>query len=417
MGSILARNRVYLALIVAAAALPRAIVLGYERGRILNEFVEKSDDFASTWVSSGAFGFIPHVPSAYTQPLYGWFLAALYWPLSRNWLVVGVAQIAVAVATALLVYLIGSRYISQRAGFIAAIVSTLHPYLVWHDVHVNREILDQFVGAAVFLLVLVVAGRRSFPLAALLGLALGLAVLGNSRLLVLPVLVAAYLLWQRANARTVAVVLVATALTVTPWIVRNKVVIGCAALTTDSRALWKANNVNTYDTLAAGKWLDDVPLRGQPPSPQDANREYDKTGQLVRIDECRQMRHYQRETLRFWRDHPGEKAKLVAQATRMFWDPRPTLTDGGTAEGGHRSLRTWSEALFALPVFAFAALGLRSVSRRFLVLALSFLAYETLMAAVFAGATRYRVAWDFVLALLAAAALDRLLAHRARAAR
>ena len=129
------------------------------------------------------------------------------------------------------------------------------------------------------------------------------------------------------------------------------------------------------------------------------------------------MRDYQRETLRFWRDHPGEKVKLVVQATRMLWDPRPTLTDGGTAEGGHRTLRTWSEALWALPIFVLAAFGLRSVSRRFLVLALSFLAYETVMAAVFAGATRYRVTWDFVLALLAAAALDRLIAHRASAAR
>jgi Dolichyl-phosphate-mannose-protein mannosyltransferase len=417
MASILARNRIYLAVIVAAAALPRAIVLGYERDRILNEFVEKSDDFASTWVSSGAFGFIPNIPSAYTQPLYGWFLAALYWPLSRNWFVVGTAQIAVAVATALLVYVIGSRYISQRAGFIAAIISTLHPYLVWHDVHVNREILDQLVGAAVFLLVLVVAGRRSFPMAAVLGLALGLAVLGNSRLLALPLVVAGYLLWQRASARTVVVVLAATALTITPWVVRNSIVVGCAALTTDSRALWKANNLNTYDTLADGKWLDDVPLRGQPPSPQDANREYDKTGQIVLIDECKQMRDYQRKTLRFWRDYPGEKVKLAAQAIRMLWDPRPTLTDGGTAEGGHRTLRTWSEALWALPVFVLAAFGLRSVSRRFLVLALLFLGYETVMAAVFAGATRYRVAWDFVLALLAAAALDRMIAQRARAAR
>lgn len=404
-------------MIVTAAALPRAIVLAYERGRILKEFVEKSDDFASTLVSSGSYGFIPNVPSAYTQPLYGWFLALLYWPFSRHWLVVGVAQIAVAVATALLVYLIGSRYVSKRAGFIAALVSTLHPYLVWHDVHVNREILDQFVGAAVFLLVLVVAARRSFSTAALLGVALGLAVLGNSRLVALPLVVAGFLLWQRANARTVGVVLAAAALTVSPWLIRNSVVIGCVALTTDSRALWKANNLNTYETLASGKWLDDVPLRGQPPSPQDANRHYDKTGRIVRIRECTQMRLYQKETLRFWREHPDEKAKLAAQATRMLWDPRPTHTEGGTADDGPRALRTWTEALFAVPVFALAALGLRFVSRRFLVLALCFLAYETVMAGLFAGATRYRVAWDFVLALLAAAALDRVIAHRARAAR
>ncbi len=41
-------------------------------------------------------------------------------------------------------------------------------------------------------------------------------------------------------------------------------------------------------------------------------------------------------------------------------------------------------------------------------LALSFVVYETAAAWVFAGTTRYRVPWDFVLALLAAAALDRI---------
>jgi len=41
-----------------------------------------------------------------------------------------------------------------------------------------------------------------------------------------------------------------------------------------------------------------------------------------------------------------------------------------------------------------------------------FLGYETVAAWVFAGTTRYRVTWDFVLALLAAAAVDRLLERR-----
>ena len=46
-----------------------------------------------------------------------------------------------------------------------------------------------------------------------------------------------------------------------------------------------------------------------------------------------------------------------------------------------------------------------------------FTAYETLAAMLFAGATRYRVPWDFVLALLAGAAVDRLLARRSSAIR
>ena len=92
-----------LVLVAAAAAAPRLAALGIEREEILEEYVEKSDTFARTLVASGTFGFLPDVPSAYTQPLYAWFLAGLYWPLERSWVVVGLAQIALAVATALLV--------------------------------------------------------------------------------------------------------------------------------------------------------------------------------------------------------------------------------------------------------------------------------------------------------------------------
>jgi hypothetical protein len=77
--------------VAAAAALPRLAALAIERDDILEEYVEKSDTFATTLVSSGTFGFLPDVPSAYTQPLYAWFLAGLYWPLERSWVVVGLA--------------------------------------------------------------------------------------------------------------------------------------------------------------------------------------------------------------------------------------------------------------------------------------------------------------------------------------
>ena len=120
--------------------MPRLAVLAVERNDVLTRYVEKSDTFARTLVASGTFGFLPGVPSAYTQPLYAWFLAGLYWPLERTWLVVGLAQIAVATATVLVVLAIGRRLSSVTTGVIAALVATLHPYLVWHDVHVNRGV-------------------------------------------------------------------------------------------------------------------------------------------------------------------------------------------------------------------------------------------------------------------------------------
>jgi hypothetical protein len=47
-------------------------------------------------------------------------------------------------------------------------------------------------------------------------------------------------------------------------------------------------------------------------------------------------------------------------------------------------------------------------------LSLLLLAYQWGVAMIFVGATRYRVPWDFVLALLAASALAGLLARRAQ---
>ena len=79
-------------------------------------------------------------------------------------------QILVAVATSIVVFETGRRFLSARIGLIAAVIATLQPYLVWHDVHGNREILDQLLGAALFGLTLLTIARRS----AWLGVALGL---------------------------------------------------------------------------------------------------------------------------------------------------------------------------------------------------------------------------------------------------
>jgi Dolichyl-phosphate-mannose-protein mannosyltransferase len=396
-------------IVVAAAVLPRLVVLAVERGAILRSFVEKSDTFARTFVATGTYGFVPGEPSAYTQPLYGWFLIPLYWIFGRHWLVVGLAQIAVAACTAVIVLWIGRRFLSQRAGLVAAVFATLNPYLIWHDVHVNREILDQLAAAALFLLVLLAARSGRLALAAAAGATAGVAILGNSRLAALPLLLAAYLAWhQRGRAIPLVAVLLATAaVVIAPWVVRNRVQVGCFAITTDAHALWKANNVNTYATLAAGKWLDDVPpLPGAPvQTPEYETPIYASTGRILQIDECAQMRLYEHATIQFWKHHPGEKAKLAVQATRMLWQPEQTRTDGGPPSG---RLKAWSEAVWTIPMYLLALAGIFLVARSFAALALIFLLYNTAAAWVFAGATRYRVSFDFVLALLAAAAIDRL---------
>jgi 4-amino-4-deoxy-L-arabinose transferase-like glycosyltransferase len=406
-------RKAHLWLIALAAIVPRVVVLIHERDDILTSFTDKSDDFALTFVHHGTFGLVPGDPSAYTQPLYGFFLVPVYWIFGREWWSVGFAQILVATATAFLVYLIGVRLLSRAAGTFAAVVATLNPYLVWHDVHLNREILDQLLAAALVLCVLVAADRRSLAWAFAAGVYGGLAILGNVRLAALPVVVALYLLVRNGWSWAPVAVLAAAALTVAPWVVRNRAEVGCFALTTDGRALWKANNLQTYDLLSHGKWIDDAQdPPGHPfPNPEEARVIYQRGGGNSDIDECANQSYYQHRAWLFVRDHPGAKAKLAGLAVRMEWDPRTTAS---ATDSGHGAVRTWAQPVYTSLLYALGLLGLLYAPRRFAALALAILAYQTLAAVVFVGATRYRIPTDFLIALLAAAVFERVFGRRLR---
>jgi 4-amino-4-deoxy-L-arabinose transferase-like glycosyltransferase len=397
--------------VVAAAAIPRLAALAVERDDILEAYVEKSDTFATTLVESGTFGFLPEVPSAYTQPLYAWFLAALYWSLERSWLVVGLAQVVVAVGTALVVLAIGRHLSSVRTGVIAALVATLHPYLVWHDVHVNREIVDGLLAALIVLLALVAHERRSLVLALGTGAVTGLAILSNARLALLPLVLAPYVAWGLRPARrslvAMLLVIVGAAAVTAPWIVRNEVVIGCPTITTDTRALWKANNPATYDVLAGGGWIDDVPdLHGVPPWPEKAAGI--SVAAAKAVDECAQASFYRDEVVDFWREQPGEKGRLAVQAVGMLWSPFLSVEADDPGQRGAADLAQRTvEPAYVIVLYALALWGAFLAPRSFVVLAALLLGFNTAMATVFAGTVRYRAPWDFVLALLAAFALER----------
>ena len=179
----------------------------------------------------------------------------------------------------------------------------------------------------------------------------------------------------------------------------------------DGRALWKANNANTLRTLEAGKWIDDVPgIPGAPPTPQDAGAVYRATGRVPpAADECAQMHYYRHLAIQFMRDHPGTKAKLAALGAEWLWQPSVTRTEGRRGAGTSLDVgRSVVEPLFMIVLYALAAIGLFLVPRRLAALAVLLLAYDTLTAMLFAGETRYRVPWDFLIALLAAAAALRI---------
>ncbi|MGZ4386037.1 MAG: glycosyltransferase family 39 protein [Gaiellaceae bacterium] len=417
----LALRRYAWPLVAALCALPRLVVLLHERQTITQHYVEKSDLLARNFVSSGTFGYLPHVASAYTQPLYGFFLVPVYWIAGRSWISVGTAQIVIAVLTALVVYEIGRRLVSPAAGLIAALIATLEPYAVWHDMHMNREITDELAAAVVVLLTIIVLERRGGLLpAALLGGAFGVAILGNARLALLPLLVAGLLIWRigpnRRTGLVLAVALAGGAIVLLPWLVRNEVNVGCFTVTTDARALWKANNVNTYRVLRSGGWIDDVPgLPGAPPSPQDAAAVYATSGRLTRVNECAQMSLYRNKALHFITGHPGQEARKAGLGLVMLWQPQVTETIGRNGKGTMLdTLRSSAQPIYIVPLYVLALLGLTRLRRRYAVLFAGIFLYQSLAAMLFVGETRYRVPWDFLLALAASAGLLAVVARLRR---
>lgn len=415
------RQRTVAILLVLVTALPRLVALLYERSSIVDDFTEKGDVFAKTLLDHGTYGFIPGHPSAYTQPLYGWFLVPLYWVFGRSWEVVGLAQIAVACATTLIVWRIGRRWLSPAVGLLAALAVAVHPYLVWHDVHMNREILDHLLAASIVYLTLLAAERFTPQVGLALGAVVGLAILSNVRLEALPLLLLAYLAIRRQWAWAGAVaVLAGCALVVMPWVVRNAANVGCWTVTTDARALWKANNVNTYATLKSGQWIDHVPQPASfPPTPQDVYDNWVKTGVVLPYDECAQMTMFQKKVISFWVHHPADKARLVPLDAQWLWQPNVVeVTDRPGAGTWLDTMRQLAEPAYMIVIYALALVGLYVVPRAFGLFAVLLLAYQTLVAMLFVGETRYRVPWDFVTTLLAAAGAVWLLqTYRERRAR
>ena len=256
--------------------------------------------------------------------------------------------------------------------------------------------------------------RRAWLWGAILGALLGLAILGNSRLVLLPLVILGYLAWRLGSARTILTLGAAGAagivLVLAPWVVRNEISVGCYAITTDTRALWKANNPATYDLLAAGKWIDDVPnIPGAQLSPEFQAAIYADRGELIEVDECAQMRFYRGLVTDFWREQPGEKGEARGRRRRECSGTRPSASSARSgARGSSAVAKDWGEPLYMAALYVLAVAGLFLVSRAFAVLAVALLAYNTLAAMVFVGNVRYRVPWDFLLALLAAVALERL---------
>ena len=127
----------------------------------------------------------------YQDPLYPYFLGALYALFGRKLLVVYLVQIALGTLTCYLVYAISRRLFSPPAGLIAAALAALYKPFIFYDVQIEKSFLAVLLISAACLALVAALDRRKPAPWVLAGFLLGAAVLVRGNYLALLPLVAA----------------------------------------------------------------------------------------------------------------------------------------------------------------------------------------------------------------------------------
>ena len=315
-----------------------------------------------------------------------------------------------------LVGLLGRRVAGPRAGLIAAGLAAVYPQLVMVDGTVITEALYAPLVALILLLGyrMLDGGGGGLWLAAALGAAIGLATLTRTEAIGLVVLLAVPLCVAAARRRTdppgrirdalrpalplAGVAVAATVLVLVPWVVRN-------AITLDKPVVFTTNSGHTV----AATVCDDT-FRAGSPFLGFVRHQCALTGPCAGIaDELDQAACQRDAAWRYMRDHAGRVPVVLAVRVLRVWELYRYQDDLGYGELWSRSIPVAKAGLVMYALMLVLAIGglVRLRRARIPVWPLLMLAVlVSLSAAMTFGFSRYRLAAEIPLVLLAGAGLD-----------
>jgi 4-amino-4-deoxy-L-arabinose transferase-like glycosyltransferase len=225
-GGIFARRALWIALV--AGLLVRVAILSTTT-HLGTEIVDEQHyaQLAGSILAGRGFASDSGTPTSIRPPLYPGLLAAI-WSVAgeQNLQAVRIAQIALALITAILVYRLGARVYGEQAGSIAAAAVWLYPSLLFFNFLILTETLFTFLLVAFLLLTVMLIQTPRAWLAAACGVALGLGALTRSVLWPVPLLfcpLLVLLIRQRMGRRLALsfLVLAGYLAVIAPWAIRN----------------------------------------------------------------------------------------------------------------------------------------------------------------------------------------------------
>jgi len=178
----------------------------------------------------------PFIPDNIITPVYPFFLAILLAVARGSLWIVPIAQGIINSLAAVLVFKLGERLFSRRAGFIAGICYALDTSALIHTFSILTESLFTFLFLLANFFLVKYIQQISFKNLALAAILFGLATLCRPVGLYYPVVVVIILLCAVSAAfptrvKNVALFVLLFILTLSPWLIRNKLTFGVANLT------------------------------------------------------------------------------------------------------------------------------------------------------------------------------------------
>ena len=222
--SLVGDHRVMLSIVVLAGLL-RVGWVYYARTVPFSDF--RQYDRLALGLAEGR-GYVDQAgdPTAFYPIGWPFFLSLVYRVFGHSWIAAQLVNVLMGVGVVILTYLIARYLLDRRTALIAALIVALNPTLILYSSTLGTESLFVFLLMLItWLTIRVIAGRSSADLL-LIGLLTGFAILTRPVAIGVPFIAfGAYYIVNRRDLRQTsinfAIVLVISALIVTPWIARN----------------------------------------------------------------------------------------------------------------------------------------------------------------------------------------------------
>jgi 4-amino-4-deoxy-L-arabinose transferase-like glycosyltransferase len=245
---------------------------------------------------------------AFRPPLYPLFIAAV-WRLSHHSAdAFVVCEAFLSTLTVALVYWVTARLARPPAALLSALIYAFYPYSFYHDTQVQENVLYNalsLAGAACFVVALDRKDGRLFFLAGVVSGAAALTRMSHTApiLFLVGALLLAFRQQPRQACRWAVAFVLGTLVLLGPWVIRNKLVAGHFALTSETGfALARAHNDYTFQYYPYRANID-VSWRAF-----HDNMDEDRRQVLYRLadDEFASGEWYRQQALDYIRAHPLE---------------------------------------------------------------------------------------------------------------